>query len=318
MEEKTTRREIRLLHNYSQAKARSDRKDRMRFFLFISPWLIGLAVFEIIPMLMSFYYSFTDWDVLSKANYVGMENYTGLFEDPLFYQSLKVTLVYTALTVPMLVFLSLLVAMLLNVDFKYIGLFRVIYYLPAVLPGVVYSITWRWIFNSKFGLLNSILELFGVESPRWLSDPKWTMPAMVIMSVIGVGGSIIMYLAGLQAVPQDLYKAARIDAAGYWSRLRYITIPAMSPIILFTLLTNLIGSLQTFTVAYIMTEGGPDNASLFYAYYLYNNGFQYRKMGKACAMAWLLFVVILILSILVLKVSNKMTYYESEDGGEIV
>lgn len=302
----------------SSEKAHSDRKVRMRFFLFISPWLIGFCVFEIIPMLMSLYYSFTDWDVLSKANFVGIDNYTGLFQDPLFYQSLKVTLVYTLFTVPLMVFLSLLVAMLLNADSKYMGLFRVIYYLPAVLPGVVYAITWRWIFNSKFGLLNSILELFGVESPRWLTDPKWTMPAMIIMSMIGVGGSIIMYLAGLQAVPQDLYKAARIDAAGYWSRLRYITLPAMSPIILFTFLTSLIGSLQTFTVAYIMTNGGPDNASLFYAFYLYNNGFQYRKMGKACAMAWLLFLVILLLSALVLRVSRRMVYYESEDGGDII
>lgn len=300
------------------SKVRSDRKVRTRFFLFISPWLIGFVVFEVIPMLMSFYYSFTDWDVLSKSNFVGLENYVGLFHDPLFYQSLKVTLVYTAITVPLLTFLSLLVAMLLNADFKYIGVFRVIYYLPAVMPGVVYAIIWRWIFNSKFGLLNSVLERFNVASPRWLTDPKWTMTAMVIMSIIGVGGSIIMYLAGLQAVPQDLYKAAKIDAAGYWSRLRYITLPAMSPIIVFTFLTSLIGSLQTFTVAYIMTSGGPNNASLFYAFYLYNNGFQYRKMGKACAMAWLLFVVILILSVLVLKVSKRMTYYESEEGGDIV
>lgn len=267
---------------------------------------------------MSLYYSFTDWDVMNPANFIGLENYTGLMEDELFFKSLQVTGIYTVIVVPLNVFLSLMIAVLLNCNFKFIGLFRVIYYLPAVLSGIVVAVLWNWIFNTKYGLFNSALSFFGIEGPRWLSDPKWTMPMLVIMSVWGVGSGIIMYLAGLQAVPETLYKAAKIDAAGFWSRLIHITLPAMSPVILFTFLTSMIETLQTFTQAYVMTAGGPNNASLFYALYLYRNGFQYRKMGKACAMAWILFGVILILSLLVLRVSRNAVYYESEEGGKLV
>lgn len=302
----------------SPTRAARQRRDTIRFFIFISPWLIGFVLFTLIPMLMSLYYSFTDWDVLTPATFVGLENYKDLFHDELFYQSLKVTAVYTAIVVPLNVFVSLLIAILLNWKARLIGMFRLIYYLPSVLSGVVVAVLWGWIFNSQFGLFNSILGFFGVEGPQWTIDPKWTMTMLIIMSLWGVGGGIIMYLAGLQAVPQDLYKAAKIDAAGFWARLRYITLPAMSPVILFTFLTSMIGTLQTFTQAYVMTEGGPDNASLFYALYLYRNGFEYRKMGKACAMAWLLFIVILILSLLVLKVSKNSVHYESEEGGDLV
>lgn len=295
-----------------------EKKERRKFFLFISPWIIGFLCFSLIPMAMSFYYSFTDWDVLTPETFVGVKNYIDLFDDELFFQSIKVTATYTAIVVPLNVFLSLLVAILLNTDGKFISLFRTIYYLPAALSSVVVAILWQWIFNSRYGLLNDFLGKIGIEGPRWLTDPKWSMSALVIMSVWGIGGGIVMYLAGLQAVPQNLFEAARLDGAGFWKRLIHITLPSMSPIILFTFLTSMIGTLQTFVQSYIMTSGGPNNSTLFYAYYLYQNGFSYQKMGKACAMAWLLLIVIIALSILVLKVSNRFVYYESDEGGRLI
>lgn len=295
-----------------------EKKETRKFFLFISPWIIGFLLFSLIPMGMSLYYSLTDWDVLTPETFVGAKNYIDLFDDKLFFQSVKVTAIYTVIVVPMNVFLSLLVAILLNADGPFISTFRTIYYLPATLSGVVVSILWQWIFNSKYGLLNDFLGKLGIEGPRWLSDPDWSMCALVIMSVWSIGGGIIMYLAGLQAVPHDLFEAARLDGAGFWKRLFHITLPSMSPIILFTFLTSMIGTLQTFVQAYIMTAGGPNNSTLFYAYYLYQNGFVYKKMGKACAMAWLLLIVIILLSMLVLKVSEKWVYYESDEGGKLI
>ncbi|MCI9339827.1 MAG: sugar ABC transporter permease [Dorea sp.] len=293
------------------------KKDTIKFFLFISPWIIGFLLFILIPMGMSLYYSFTDWDVLTKESFIGMANYAGLFQDPLFYKSLQVTGVYTLITVPLNVFLSLMTAILLNMEGRFMAFFRTLYYIPAVLSAVVVAILWQWIFNSKYGLLNDVLAKFGIEGPRWLSDPKWVMPALVIMSIWGIGGGIIMYLAGLQAVPKDLYEAATLDGARFWKKLFHITIPSMSPIILFTFLTSLIATLQTFSQAYIMTSGGPNHATLFYAYYLYQNGVVYKKMGKACAMAWLFFIAVMLLSLVVLKVSGKVVYYESEEGGKL-
>ena len=293
------------------------KKDTIKFFLFISPWIIGFLLFILIPMGMSLYYSFTDWDVLTKESFIGMANYAGLFQDPLFYKSLQVTGVYTLITVPLNVFLSLMTAILLNMEGRFMAFFRTLYYIPAVLSAVVVAILWQWIFNSKYGLLNDVLAKFGIEGPRWLSDPQWVMPALVIMSIWGIGGGIIMYLAGLQAVPKDLYEAATLDGARFWKKLFHITIPSMSPIILFTFLTSLIATLQTFSQAYIMTSGGPNHATLFYAYYLYQNGVVYKKMGKACAMAWLFFIAVMLLSLVVLKVSGKVVYYESEEGGKL-
>ena len=293
------------------------KKDTVKFFLFISSWIIGFLLFILIPMGMSLYYSFTDWDVLTKESFVGMANYAGLFQDPLFYKSLQVTGVYTLITVPLNVFLSLMTAILLNMEGRFMAFFRTLYYIPAVLSAVVVAILWQWIFNSKYGLLNDVLTKFGIEGPRWVSDPQWVMPALVIMSIWGIGGGIIMYLAGLQAVPKDLYEAATLDGARFWKKLFHITIPSMSPIILFTFLTSMIATLQTFSQAYIMTSGGPNHATLFYAYYLYQNGVVYKKMGKACAMAWLFFIAVMLLSLVVLKVSGKVVYYESEEGGKL-
>lgn len=289
-----------------------------KFLFFISPWIIGFLLLTVIPMVSSFAISFTEWNILTKPKFVAFANYIDVFNDPLFYKSLRVTLVFTALSVPINVVLSLFVAILLNSEIKCINLYRTIYYLPAVVSGVVVSLLWTWIFNSEFGLLNNFLLKFGIQGPRWLSDEFWVMPAMVIMSTWGIGGGIIMYLSGLQGIPAYLYESARLDAAGWWTRLIKITIPSMSPILLFTTLTNVIGSLQTFTSAYIMTGGGPNNQTLFYAFYVYKHAFTWKQMGKACALAWLLFLIIMAITMLLLKVSKGKVYYESKDGGDLL
>lgn len=289
-------------------------KKNITFLGFTSPWIIGFMALTLIPIISSFIISFTEWDVLTKPEWVGLRNYIDIFKDPLFYKSLKVTLTYTALSVPVNVILSLLVALLLNNNIKNINLFRTIYYLPAVVSGVVVSLLWSWIFNPEFGLLNNVLIKFGIEGPQWIYDEKWVIPSLVIMSIWGIGGGIVMYLSGLQSIPIDLYEAARIDGTNFWQRLIHITIPSMSPILLFTTLTSIIGSLQTFTQAYVMTDGGPNHSSLFYAFYVYKHAFTWYQMGKACALAWILFIVILCISLLVLKVSARKVYYEAKDG----
>jgi len=288
------------------------------FFLFISPWLLGVILLTLIPMLSSLAISFTEWNILTPPKFVGLANYKEIFADELFYQSLKVTLGYTLFSVPINVILCLFVAILLNNDIKGINFFRTLYYLPAVVSGVVISLLWSWIFNPEFGLLNNALLNFGITGPRWLGDEKWVIPALLIMTVWGIGGGIILYLSGLQGIPQYLYESARLDGAGWWTRLFKITIPSMSPILLFTTLTSIIGALQTFTQAYVMTSGGPNNASLFYAFYVYQNAFKWRLMGKACALAWLLFILISVISMIVLKISSYKVYYESKDGGNII
>lgn len=289
-----------------------------KFIGFTSPWIIGFLTITLIPMVSSLVISFMDWNILTKPKWVGLKNYIDMFNDPLFYNSLKVTLLYTIFSVPINVILSLFVALLLNNDIKYMKVYRTIYYLPAVVSGVVVSLLWAWIFNPEFGLLNNMLSKIGIEGCQWIYDEKWVIPSLIIMGIWGIGGGIIIYLSGLQSIPKNLYEAAKIDGASFWQKLIHITIPSMSPILLFTTLTSVIGSLQTFTQAYVMTEGGPNNASLFYAYYVYKHAFTWHKMGKACALAWILFLVILAISLFILKVSSSKVYYESKAGGEII
>lgn len=290
-------------------------RNSLRFGLWISPWLIGFVLLTLIPLLGSLYISFTEWKIVSDPVWVGLENYKEMFSDEVFWKSLKVTFSYCAMTIPVTMILSLAVAMVLNSDLPYASILRTIYYLPCVVSSVASALLWGYIFNFRYGLLNQLLGMIGVEGPNWTGDERWALISLAVMSLWGVGGSIIIYLAGLQAVPQHLHEAARLAGAGWWRRLFTITLPSMSPILLFQLLTNIIGGLQSFTSSYLMTAGGPNYSTMFYALYLYNNAFVYHKMGKACAMAWVLFFIIMILSFLVMKVSSPMVYYEN-DGGE--
>ena len=291
------------------------KKENLRFLLWISPWLFGFIFLSLIPILGSLYVSFTEWKIVSAPKWVGLENYLGLLTDEVFLKSLKVTFTYCGMTIPITILLSLGVAMLLNGDLPYAGILRTIYYLPCVVSSVAAALLWGWIFNYRYGLLNQLLALVGVQGPNWMGDQKWALVALAIMSLWGIGGGIILYLAGLQAVPMHLHEAAKLAGAGWWRRLFTITLPSMSPILWFSLITNVIAGLQTFTASYLITGGGPNNSTMFYALYIYNNAFRDHKMGKACALAWILFIIIMLLSALLVKTTSSMVYYEN-DGGE--
>jgi multiple sugar transport system permease protein len=297
---------------YRTARSPLARREAMHGYLFIAPPVLGFLLWVAGPMLFSAWLSLTEWDLLSPPEFVGLRNYQAMFQDPLFWKSLRVTAYFTLVSVPLFQALAFAVALLMNVKVRGILLFRTIYYLPSIVPVVANALLWAWVFNSDFGLLNAALRAIGVPKVLWLQDPSWAMPALITMSLWGIGGAMLIYLAGLQGVPQQLYEAAEIDGANYWHRFRHITIPMMSPVIFFNLLLGLIGALQTFTQGYIITNGGPQNSTLFYALYLYRRAFTDFKMGYAAALAWVLFAIVLVLSVLVFRYLGRQVYYEDE------
>lgn len=284
--------------------------------LLVMPWFLGFLFFLLGPMLASIYLSFTDWDLLTRAKFVGLQNYRRMiFDDPLVKQSLTVTTIYAFTAVPLRVVGGLFLAVLLNQNIRWKSFIRTVFYLPSVVSGVAVAMLWLWIFNSDFGLLNLILNLFGIPGPAWLSDTRYVLAAFVIMSLWGVGGSMVIYLAGLQGVPTDLYEAAEVDGANSFTRFWYITLPMISPVIFFNLVMSIIAALQIFNQAYIMTQGGPQNASMFMMLYLYFNAFEYFKMGYASALAWLVFFYILALTLLVFRTSSHWVFYSGTVRG---
>ena len=289
---------------------RSERKNLLMGLAFISPWIVGLLALTLYPVLLSLYYSFCDYDVLSPPVWIGTLNYTDMVTDNVFWLSLWNTVVYTAFAVPLGLMLSLLIAVLLNQPIMGRSIFRTIFFLPSMVPLVAVAMIWLWIFNGKFGLLNEILSMIGIDGPNWLTDPKWTKPAIVITSLWQTGGTVVIYLAALQDVPRHLYEAAEVDGAKPWHRLWHITIPMISPVIYFNMIMGLIGSLQVFVGSYVMLGGGgPDRSALFYAVYLYENAFKYLKMGYASAMAWLLFLLIVLLTWIATRLTRKHIHY---------
>jgi multiple sugar transport system permease protein len=284
------------------------------FYLFVSPWIIGFLLFTLGPMIFSIYISFTKWEVVSDPQWVGFGNYKQLFQDTLFYKSLAVTFYYTLVSVPLQVILSFCVALLMNLKIRGIYTFRTIFYLPTLVQGVAQMVLFIWIFNPNYGLINSFLRKIGIEGPGWFTSPSWAMPAIIIMSLWTVGGNMIIYLAGFQDIPKSLYEQAEIDGANMIRRLWHITLPQMSPIIFFNTVTGMIGAFQTFTQGF-MVDGGPKNSLLFYTYYLYQNAFMWFKMGYGSALAWVLFVIILIFTALVFRSSAVWVYYETEQNG---
>ncbi len=287
---------------------------RMRRYLgyvFIAPWLIAFLAFDLFPTVSAFYYSFTDWNVISKqSNWVGIDNYQKMFTgDRLFWKSVNNTLYYVAFSVPLGVVAGFVLALLLNSKVRFQGLFRTMFYLPAVVPTVAATMVWLWIFDTRNGLLNWAIGLVGVGPIRWLTSPDYSKPALIIMSLWSIGGGMVIYLAGLQNIPQDLYEAADVDGASGWSKLFNITIPLMTPTIFFNLLLGLIGSFQVFNAAFIMTGGGPVNSTRFYMLHLYEKAFQDSQMGYACAMAVLLFLVVLLITIFVNWTSKRWVFY---------
>jgi len=287
-------------------------REAIAFHLLVSPWIAGFALFTAGAMIFSIVISFTDWQVLLPVHFVGLKNYQrALFRDPLVKQSLKVTAIYTFSAVPLDLILAMTVAILMNQKVRFLGLWRTIYYLPAVIPSVAVAMLWMWIFNPKFGVLNWLLSLVGVRGPGWIYTPEWALPSLVLTSLWGIGGSMLIYLAGLQGIPTQLYESAKIDGAGTVKLFRYITLPMMTPVIFFNLVMGIIGSFQVFTNAFIMTNGGPVNATLFYVLYLYRQAFQGYKMGYGAALAWILFVIIISFTLLIIRSSAAWVFYEA-------
>jgi len=288
------------------------KREERYFYLCISPWIAGFLIFTAGPIVASLFFSFCNYDVVTPPNWIGIQNYKRLISDPLFWQSLKVTSYFSLVSVPLGIILSLIIAILLNQNIKGLTWFRTIYYMPSVISGVAVALLWMWIFNPEFGVLNFLLwKLFHIQGPAWLMSEEWVIPALIIMSLWGIGGDIVIYLAGLQGIPTELYEAAEIDGANSFNKFLNITIPMMSPVLLFTLIMGIINSFQVFTQAYVMTRGGPHYASLFYVLYIYQNAFQFFSMGYASALSWILFLIILALTFLIFKSSPLWVYYES-------
>lgn len=285
-------------------------------WLFASPWIIGFVLFTAGPMLASLYLAFTEYDLLSPPRWVGFANFqTALFDDPLVLHSLRITTVYAVVAIPLNIFIGFSLALLLNANIRGLALYRTIFYLPAILSGVAVALLWRWLFNAEFGLVNYVLSLVGITGPAWLGDPDWALSALIVMSLWNVGAGIVIYLAGLQGIPTELYEASHLDGANLWQRIRYITIPMMTPVIFFQLIIGIVQALQVFTQAYIMTQGGPQDATRFFMLYLYEHGFQFYNMGYASALAWIIFVYTLVLTLLVLRSAKSWVHYEGGAPG---
>lgn len=292
---------------------RHERENFKLGMIFLLPWTIGFLAFTLYPMAASLVYSFAEYHSKAPLEFVGLKNYATLLTDDLFWKSLQNTIYMVAIGVPLTLLLSFLCAVLLNLKVRGQSIYRVIYFLPSIVPTVASTILWMWILNPQFGILNTILGFFGIHGPNWLSSPDWSKPSLIMLGVWGMGGTIMIYLSGLQDVPTSLLEAAELDGAGWWQRLWHVTIPMVSPITVFNLITGVIGMFQYFAQAYVFrggnSLGAPLNSTLFYSIYLYQSGFLFLKMGYASAMAWVLFVIILICTVVLLKVSDKFTYY---------
>lgn len=280
-------------------------------YLFISPWIIGSLAFSLGPILAALGVSFMRWTIEGTPRFIGLSNYVTMFTyDPRYLKSLRVTLTYVLVGVPLQLLVALGMAVLLNQRVKGQNVFRTIFYMPAVVSGVAASILWQWMFQPDFGIINNLLKTtVGIQGPQWLYSEEWALPSMMIMKCWGVGATMVIFLAVLQDVPQHLYEAAELDGAGRWSKFRHVTLPMISPVIFFNMVMGIIGGFQTFTPGYVMTRGGPADATLFYALYLYYNAFEYSKMGYAAAMAWVLFVIILVITLIQFWGSRRWVYY---------
>ena len=289
------------------------KRDLRNGLLFISPWIIGFGVFMLYPILASLFYSFCDYSVLQPPVWSGTENFAELYHDKVFWKSLVNTTYYAVVALPLGMLVGLSLALLLNTKVRGMTFYRTIFFLPSIVPVVAMAILWMWIFNSKYGVLNHTLAALGVPAthrPAWLDSPAWAMPALILMGLWGVGYSMVIYLAGLQDIPVSLYESADIDGATWWQKTVHITVPMLSPVIYFNLVMGIIGTFQIFAAPFIMTQGGPERATTFYTLYLYDLAFRDLRMGSACAMAWILFVIILVLTLLATKVSQRHVHYE--------
>lgn len=280
-------------------------------YIFISPFILGFLFWVLIPGLTAAWLVFQDWNMISPAEYVGLDNINRMFfKDKLFWQALKVTTIYTLASVPLSLVISFVLALLINTKVRGLAIFRTIYYLPSIMPAVAGAVLWAWILNTDFGLLNALLQFMGLPKVAWLQETEWALPALILMSLWGVGAAMIIFLAGLQGIPEVYYEAAKIDGAGRLIQLRHITVPLLSPVIFFNLVIGIINSFQVFTAGYLITDGGPQNSTLFYVLYLYRVGFEHLNMGYAAALSWVLFFIIMIMTLIVFKTVGRRIYYD--------
>jgi multiple sugar transport system permease protein len=294
-------------------RSRLMRQEAIDGYLFIAPWLLGFILWVAGPMIASVVLSLMRWDLFSPPAWVGLENFKQLFRNPLVGISLWNTAFYTFLSVPLNLIVALTTALLLNQRLRFQAWFRTFFYLPSIMPAVANAVLWFWILNPEVGLANALLRMLGLPELQWLWHPATAKPSFILMGLWGTGNTMVIFLAGLQGIPQSLYEAAEIDGANGWQRFRAVTIPMLSPVILFNLVLGIIGSFQIFTSAYLLTGGGPQNSTLFTVLYLYRLGFEQFNMGLASALAWLLFAIILVFTLSQLRLSKAWVYYE---GGE--
>jgi multiple sugar transport system permease protein len=277
---------------------------------FTSPFILGLLGLTLYPMAASAYYSFTAYKIVNTPRWIGLDNYYNMFfNDPLFWTALANSTLYALMAIPFGLCISFIFALALNAKIHGLSVYRTIFFLPSLVPTVAVSILWLWLFQTRYGLLNAALEFMGLPGLGWLTNPQLAKPSLVLMSLWTIGPTMLIFLAGLQDVPQHLYEAAEIDGANGWHKIVHVTIPMLTPVILFNLILGLIGAFQYFTQVYVMTGGGPVNATLMYVLYLYKTGFQYIEMGYASALAWVLFAIVLVFSLLILWSSKRWVHY---------
>ena len=289
------------------------RREALTAYLLISPWLVGFLVFTLGPMIASLIFSFTDYSIVNPTRFVGFSNYIEmLFKDYRFWHSLKVTFTYAIFAIPLGLVFGLALALLLNAKVPGLAVWRTVYYTPSVVSGVAVAILWLYLFNPQYGVINWLLSLININGPGWLGSPQWALPALIIMSLWGVGGGMIIYLAGLQGIPTAFYEAAEVDGANTMQKFYNITLPMITPVLFYNLIIGIISTFQIFTSVYVMTSGGPVESTLFYNLNLYNYAFRYQQMGYASALAWALFAIVLVLTLLVFRSSAIWVYYEGE------
>ena len=295
-------------------QTKSQRRETFFGYLFASPVILGFCIFVFLPLLVSLGMSLTNYTIVNQPHFIGLENFRRLFsgEDQFFYKSLQVTFYYVVLAVPMQMLVAFALALMLNQNIKGRAIFRTIFYLPTIVPVVASALVWLWLFDPYMGILNTMLRALGLPTSQWIWAESSAIPSLALMSVWSVGSTMVIFLAGLQDVPKQLYESVDVDGGKWYHKMIYITIPMLSPTLFFNFVMAIINNFQIFNQAYIMTEGGPNNASMVYVYYLYREAFKFQEMGRACAIGWVMLVIIMLITGLVFKSSTLWVYYEGE------
>ncbi|WP_235549164.1 carbohydrate ABC transporter permease [Paenibacillus sp. Root444D2] len=296
-------------------KTRFEKKISLFGLIFAMHWIVGLLLFHAFPLFMSAYYSLTSYSILEPGEFVGFNNYATLFQDKVFWISIYNTLYYTVIFVPLSIVMGVGLALLLNLKIRGQGIYRTLFFIPSLVPPVATTIIWLWLLNPQFGLVNYWLDQIGISGPPWIGSESWSKPSLILMSLWGTGQAVVIYLAGLQDIPQDYYDAAQVDGANAWQRTKTITLPLLTPVIFFNLIMGTIGALQNFVLPYTLSngQGTPANSMMFYVMYLYTNGFGYLKMGYASAMAWILFLLVIILTALIFVSQKRWVHYQGKE-----